>query len=255
VSSSVGGSDPSALASGPAGPRGADAPTAARSGRAGAAADRAFGLVTRVFAVVVLLAVFGVLVVLVRGAWPALRTFGVRFVARKEWNPVTGEFGALAPLYGTVVTSFIALLVGVPVSFGIALVITELAPQWLKRPIGVAIELLAAIPSIIYGMWGLFVFAPAFSAHVQPWLTDHLGPIPLVGALFQGPPMGIGMLTAGLILAIMVIPFMAAVMRDVFETARRRGRSCGRSCCRTRAWASSAASCWASAARWARRWR
>jgi phosphate transport system permease protein len=176
-----------------------------------------FATVTRLFAVLVLCSVFGILLVLVDGAWPALRTFGVRFLASKEWNPVTKEFGALAPLYGTVVTSVIALLVGVPVSFGIALVITELAPAWLKRPIGVAIELLAAIPSIIYGMWGLFEFAPVFG-RAQPWLTAHLGRVPLVGSLFQGPPMGIGMLTAGLILAIMVIPFMAAVMRDVFET-------------------------------------
>jgi phosphate transport system permease protein len=162
--------------------------------------------------------VIGILVTLLHGAWPALRTFGARFLTSKEWNPVTNQFGTLAPLYGTVVTSAIALLVAVPVSFGIALVITELAPRWLKRPIGVAIELLAAIPSIIYGMWGLFVFAPVFAAHVQPWMTDHLGRIPGLGVLFQGPPMGIGMLTAGLILAIMIIPFIAAVMRDVFET-------------------------------------
>ena len=127
------------------------------------------------------------------------------------------DFGALAPLYGTLVTSAIALLIGVPVSFGIALFLTELCPVWLKRPIGIAIELLAAIPSIIYGMWGLFVFAPFFAGHVQPWLTDHLGPGRL-GPLFHGAALGIGMLTAGLILAIMIIPFMAAVMRDVFET-------------------------------------
>ncbi|MES1164864.1 MAG: phosphate ABC transporter permease subunit PstC, partial [Verrucomicrobiota bacterium] len=162
--------------------------------------------------------VVGTLITLVHGSWPALRAFGGHFLTSKEWNPVTNQFGALAPLYGTLVTSAIALVVGVPVSFGIALVITELAPRWLKRPIGVAVELLAAIPSIIYGMWGLFVFAPVFAAHLQPWLTDHIGSWPIVGALFQGPPMGIGMLTAGLILAIMVIPFMAAVMRDVFET-------------------------------------
>jgi phosphate transport system permease protein len=180
--------------------------------------DRAFRGLTQVFAVLVLASVLGMLVTLLKGSWPALRTFGPKFLTSKEWNPVTNQFGALAPLYGTVVTSLIALVVGVPVSFGIALVITELAPAWLKRPIGVAVELLAAIPSIIYGMWGLFVFAPVFSAHLQPWLTEHIGPWPLVGRLFQGPPMGIGMLTAGLILAIMIIPFMAAVMRDVFET-------------------------------------
>ena len=180
--------------------------------------DRFFRGLTQFFAALVLLSVFGMLVTLLTGSWPALKVFGLKFLASKEWNPVTGQFGALAPLYGTVVTSAIALLVGVPVSFGIALVITELAPRWLKRPIGVAIELLAAIPSIIYGMWGLFVFAPVFAAHLQPWLTEHLGTWPIVGRLFEGPPMGIGMLTAGLILAIMIIPFMAAVMRDVFET-------------------------------------
>jgi phosphate transport system permease protein len=180
--------------------------------------DQFFRGLTVLFAVLVLLSVFGMLVTLLVGAWPALKTFGFGFLASKEWNPVTERFGALAPLYGTVITSIIALLVGVPVSFGIALVITELAPRWLKRPIGVAIELLAAIPSIIYGMWGLFVFAPVFSARLQPWLTEHLGSWPILGLLFQGAPMGIGMLTAGLILAIMIIPFMTAVMRDVFET-------------------------------------
>jgi phosphate transport system permease protein len=180
--------------------------------------DRFFRGLTQLFATLVLLSVFGILVTLLTGAWPALKAFGPKFLVSKEWNPVTGQFGALAPLYGTVITSVIALAVGVPVSFGIALVITELAPRWLKRPIGVAIELLAAIPSIIYGMWGLFVFAPVFAAHLQPWLTDHIGSWPVLGLLFEGPPMGIGMLTAGLILAIMIIPFMAAVMRDVFET-------------------------------------
>jgi phosphate transport system permease protein len=180
--------------------------------------DRVFRAITQFCALLVLLSVIGTLITLVHGAWPALRAFGLRFLTSSEWNPVTNQFGALAPVYGTLVTSAIALLVGVPVSFGIALVITELAPRWLKRPIGIAIELLAAIPSIIYGMWGLFVFAPIFADHVQPWLTDHLGAWPIIGPLFQGPPMGIGMLTAGLILAIMIIPFMAAVMRDVFET-------------------------------------
>jgi len=186
--------------------------------QSGAVGDRVFRGVTRFFAAVVLLSVFGMLVTLLVGSLPALKAFGFGFLASKEWNPVTEQFGALAPLFGTVVTSVIALLVGVPVSFGIALVITELAPTWLKRPVGVAIELLAAIPSIIYGMWGLFVFAPVFASTLQPWLTDHLGAWPVVGMLVEGPPMGIGMLTAGLILSIMTIPFMAAVMRDVFET-------------------------------------
>ena len=219
MASSVGASATAAIARGGGGTSGGpEAPAAAAPTTPRSRGDLIFEGVTLLFAALVLFSVLGVLLVLIDGAWPALRTFGARFLARKEWNPVTSEFGALAPLYGTVVTSLIALCVGVPVSFGIALVITELAPRWLKRPIGVAIELLAAIPSIIYGMWGLFVFAPVFAKHVQPWLTARLGPLPAIGALFQGPPMGIGMLTAGLILAIMVIPFMAAVMRDVFET-------------------------------------
>ncbi|MDE2090038.1 MAG: phosphate ABC transporter permease subunit PstC, partial [Gammaproteobacteria bacterium] len=158
-----------------------------------------------------------IIVSLVIGGWPALRTFGLGFLTSTHWNPVTKQFGALVSIFGTLVTSFIAILIGVPVSFGIALFITELAPAWLKRPLGVAIELLAGIPSIIYGMWGLFVFAPFFADHVQPWLSDHLGDWVLLGPLFSGPPMGIGMLTAGLILAIMVIPFISSVMRDVFE--------------------------------------
>ena len=194
------------------------APRVAAGACSQTAGDRFFRGLTLFFALLVLLSVAGMLVTLVAGSWPALKTFGLGFFARRQWNPVTEQFGALAPLYGTVVTSVLALLVGVPVSFGIALVITELAPTWLKRPIGVAIELLAAIPSIIYGMWGLFVFAPAFAAHMQPWLTQHLGSWPILGLLFEGPPMGIGMLTAGLILAIMISPVMAAVMRDVFET-------------------------------------
>jgi phosphate transport system permease protein len=151
------------------------------------------------------------------GAWPALDKFGFGFFSSTEWNPVTEEFGAAVAIFGTLVTSIIALIIAVPVSFGIAIFITELAPLWLKRPIGTAIELLAAIPSIIYGMWGLFVFVPLFADHVQPWVTDHFGEMPLVGSLVQGPPMGIGMFTAGLILAIMILPFITAVMRDVFE--------------------------------------
>jgi phosphate transport system permease protein len=139
------------------------------------------------------------------------------FLVSTAWNPVTENFGALVSIYGTLVTSAIAMLIGIPVSFGIALFITELCPPFLKRPIGTAIELLAAIPSIIYGMWGLFVFAPLFGDYIQPWVTDHLGAMPVVGALFSGPPLGIGILTAGIILAIMVIPFMSAVMRDMFE--------------------------------------
>ncbi|ROT98170.1 phosphate ABC transporter permease subunit PstC [Marinobacter sp. R17] len=193
--------------------------TDTRSGSSGHLADKAFRGLTQFFALLVALSVLGVFVTLLVGAWPALEKYGFfNFLTTNDWNPVTDVYGAVAPIYGTLVTSLLALLIGVPVSFGIALFITELAPVWLKRPIGVAIELLAAVPSIIYGMWGLFVFAPWFSENVQPWMTDNLGGWPLIGSLFQGPPMGIGMFTAGLILAIMIIPFMAAVMRDVFET-------------------------------------
>lgn len=180
-------------------------------------ADRLFRLVTFAFACLVGVSVVGILLSLLAGAWPALKTFGAGFLTSAEWDPVMEHFGALVPLVGTLVTSFIALLIGVPVSFGIALFLTELAPTSLKRPIGTAIELLAAIPSIIYGMWGLFVFAPWFAGGVQPWIVDHLGGLPLIGVLFSGTPMGIGVFTAGLILAIMVIPFISAVMRDVFE--------------------------------------
>lgn len=179
--------------------------------------DAAFRFVTQVFAFVVLLLLAGIILTLITGSWQSITRFGAGFLITSEWNPVTEEFGALVPIVGTLVTSAIALLIGVPVSFGIALFLTELSPVWLRRPIGTAIELLAAIPSIIYGMWGLFVFAPFFADHVQPLLIDVLGPIPLIGVLFQGPPMGIGVLTAGIILAVMVIPFISAVMRDVFE--------------------------------------
>ena len=178
--------------------------------------DAAFRLATQFFAFLVLVLLAGIILTLVAGSWQSITKFGAGFLVSSEWNPVTEEFGALVPIVGTLVTSAIALLIGVPVSFGIALFLTELSPVWLRRPIGTAIELLAAIPSIIYGMWGLFVFAPLFADHVQPLLIEVLGPIPLIGVLFEGPPMGIGVLTAGIILAVMVIPFISAVMRDVF---------------------------------------
>lgn len=180
--------------------------------------DRAFHFTTAVAAALVLVLLGGIIVSLIVGGWDALRTFGFGFLTTAEWNPVTEEYGALIPIYGTLVSSVIALLVAVPISFGIAIFITELAPAWLRRPVGIAIELLAAIPSIIYGMWGLFVLAPVLSMHVQPWLQDLLGDWPVLGPLFQGPPIGIGMLPAGFVLGIMIIPFIAAVMRDVFET-------------------------------------
>src|SRR5713101_7711460 len=179
--------------------------------------DLLFRLATRFFAFLVLILLAGIIVSLLAGSLPALRAFGPGFVTSPQWNPVTEQFGALVPIYGTLVTSFIALLIGVPVSFGIALFLTELSPPWLKRPLGTAIELLAAIPSIIYGMWGLFVLAPLFADYVQPWLINTLGATPVIGALFKGPPQGIGVFTAGFVLAIMVIPFIASVMRDVFE--------------------------------------
>jgi phosphate transport system permease protein len=183
----------------------------------GAKLDKLFRNTTMVFAFLVFVLLFGIIATLFIGSLPALKAFGPAFFTSAEWNPVTIDFGGLVPIYGTFVTALIAMLIGVPVSFGIAIFITELSPNWLKRPIGVAIELLAGIPSIIYGMWGLFVFAPLFADHVQPWINDNLGELPVVGVVFQGPPMGIGMLTAGFILAIMVIPFTASVMRDVFE--------------------------------------
>ena len=179
--------------------------------------DIAFRNITRIFAFGVFVLLVGIVISLLIGSLPAIRAFGLGFLFSSEWNPVTEKFGALVPIIGTLATSIIALLIAIPVSFGIALFLTEMSPRWLKRPLGIAVELLAGIPSIIYGMWGLFVFAPAFADHVEPWLTRHLGSAALIGPLFQGPPMGIGMITAGLILAIMVIPFIASVMRDVFE--------------------------------------
>jgi phosphate transport system permease protein len=184
---------------------------------AGGWQDRVFERVTLGFALFVLATLVAILVALGVAAWPALDKFGLGFFFTNSWNPVTSVFGGLAPIYGTIVTSLIALAIGVPVSFGIALFLTEMAPAALKRPLGTAVELLAAIPSIIYGMWGLFVFAPLFGDHVQPLLNATLGGIPVIGALFQGPPNGIGVLTAGIILSVMIIPFIASVMRDVFE--------------------------------------
>jgi len=180
-------------------------------------ADKAFEWLTRIFAFVVFSLLLAILVSLVIGSQLTLEKYGFSFIWSADWDPVREKFGALVPIYGTVVTSLIAMLIGVPVSFGIAIFLTELSPSWLKRPLGTAIELLAAIPSIIYGMWGLFVFVPLFQAHLQPAIIDSLGNVPFFGALFAGPPIGIGMLTAGLILSIMVIPFITAVMRDVFE--------------------------------------
>ncbi|MFM9835255.1 MAG: phosphate ABC transporter permease subunit PstC [Methylophilaceae bacterium] len=183
----------------------------------GAVLDSLFHHTTKFFAFLVFILLLGIIVTLFIGSWPALKHFGPGFFIHDAWDPVQVNFGGLVPIYGTLVTALIAMLIGVPVSFGIAIFITELSPVWLKRPIGVAIELLAGIPSIIYGMWGLFVFAPIYADHLQPWINDNLGALPLIGQLFQGPPMGIGMFTAAFILSIMVIPFTTSVMRDVFE--------------------------------------
>lgn len=173
---------------------------------------------TRTAALTVLFLLGGVIASLIVGAWPSIKEYGFGFITGTKWNPVTGKFGALPAIYGTLVTSFIAMLIGIPVSLGIAIFITELCPRWLKRPISSAIELLAGVPSIIYGIWGLFVLAPLLQEHVQPLLISLFGPIPLLNIVFAGPPYGIGVLTAGVILSIMVLPYITSVTRDVFET-------------------------------------
>jgi len=178
--------------------------------------DAAFHRLTHAAAFGVLVLLSSIIVALINGSMPALRTFGLGFFISERWNPVTEKFGALAPIYGTLVTSFIAMLIAVPVGFMIAFFLTELCPQWLRRPIGIAIELLAGIPSIIYGIWGLFVFAPVLQGTLQPLLINTLGNAPLIAPLFAGPPYGIGLLTAGLILTIMVLPIITSISRDVF---------------------------------------
>ena len=183
----------------------------------GAIADRIFNVITVGAAWLVLVVLLGAAASMAWGGRLAFETFGLKFITSSNWDAVSGQFGALVPIYGTLVTSAIALIIAVPVSIGIALFLTEIAPRWTRGPIGIAIELLAAIPSIIYGMWGLFVFAPVMAADVEPWVNDHLGQWPVIGPLFSGPPIGIGMLTAGIVLGIMIIPFIAAIARDVFN--------------------------------------
>jgi phosphate transport system permease protein len=180
-------------------------------------ADVAFAWVTRGAALLTLGLLAGIIVSLFVGAAPAIREFGLGFLVSKEWDPVQNRYGGLVMIYGTLMTSFIALLIAVPVSFGIAIFLTELAPGWLKRPLGIAIELLAAVPSIVYGMWGLLVFGPILARFVQQPLQAAFADVPLLGTLVAGPPVGIGILSAGIILAIMIIPFIAATMRDVFD--------------------------------------
>ncbi|WP_241673250.1 phosphate ABC transporter permease subunit PstC [Lacisediminimonas profundi] len=179
--------------------------------------DFVFHKVTLFFAFSVLLVLAGIIVSLVIGSIPAWREFGLGFVTAVEWDPVNDKYGGLIAIVGTLATSLVALAVAFPISFGIAVFLTEICPTWLRRPMGTAVELLAGVPSIIYGMWGLFVFAPFFAETVQPLLANTLGKIPVLGQLFAGPAMGIGILAAGLILAVMIIPFIASVMRDVFE--------------------------------------
>jgi phosphate transport system permease protein len=182
-----------------------------------ARAESIFRGATLAAAVLVLVLLAGIILSLVFGSLPALETFKWGFLTREKWNPVTEQFGAAAPLYGTVVSSLIAMLIAVPISFGIAVFLTETCPRWLRGPISTAIELLASIPSIVFGIWGLFVLAPILQHSVQPWLIEHLGSLPAIGPLFQGPPFGIGLLTAGLVLSVMVLPFITAVMREVFR--------------------------------------
>jgi phosphate transport system permease protein len=180
--------------------------------------DKTFQYLTHATALGVLGLLGCIIFALVIGSLPALRTFGFDFLLTQKWNPVTEQFGALAPIYGTLITSLIAMAIAVPLGLFVAMFLTELCPSWLRRPIGIAVELLAGIPSIIYGIWGLFVFAPFLQAHVQPLLIDSVGEVPILSSLFAGPPYGIGTLTAGLILAIMVLPFITSISRDVFET-------------------------------------
>lgn len=179
--------------------------------------DFLFHKITLVFALSVLAVLTGIIVSLMIGAWPAFKEFGPAFITTVEWDPVNEQYGGLIAIVGTLATSLIALLIAFPVSFGIALFLTEICPARLRRPLGTAVELLAGVPSIIYGMWGLFVFAPLFGDYIQPVLNKTLGQLPLIGMLFKGPMMGIGIMTAGLILAVMIIPFISSVMRDVFE--------------------------------------
>jgi phosphate transport system permease protein len=188
-----------------------------KKARSGPMADRIFGWLAKGAAVGTLCLLFAILISLTISAWPAISAYGFSFLTSTVWDPVQNEYGGLVMIYGTLATSFIALLIAVPVSFGIALFLTELSPAWLKRPLGTAIELLAAVPSIVYGMWGLLVFGPVLATYVQQPLQAAFDGVPYLGAFVSGPPVGIGILSAGIILAIMIIPFIAAVMRDVFE--------------------------------------
>jgi phosphate transport system permease protein len=192
-------------------------PPPVKTARSGPMADLIFAWAAKAAAIFTLAMLVAILVSLTISAWPAIDKFGLGFLTSKTWDPVKNEYGGLVMIYGTIMTSIVALIIAVPVSFGIALFLTEMSPAWLKRPLGTAIELLAAVPSIVYGMWGLLVFSPILSTYVQQPLQAAFKGVPFLGELFSGPPVGIGILSAGIILAIMVIPFIAAVMRDVFE--------------------------------------
>ncbi len=189
--------------------------TASRGANLG---DFVFASLTRIAGVFVLVLLGAIIVTLFIGGLPAFEKFGVGFLTSTDWDPVQEVYGAAVPVFGTVVTAVLALIVSVPLAFGIAFYLTELAPQWLRRPVGTAIELLAAVPSIIYGMWGFFVIVPIMAQYIQPAVIDSVGELPLIGPLFGGPAFGTGILTAALILAVMIIPFIAATMRDVFLT-------------------------------------
>ena len=191
-------------------------------GRTDARNDKIFRIAITLVAIFVLFSLTAAAFSMLWGGRSVLASQGLSFFTSSDWNPVENKYGALVPIYGTLVTALIAMLIAVPVSFGIAFFLTEVAPRWLRTPIGTAIELLAGIPSIIYGMWGFFVLMPVMREHVNPWLTDHVGTWPVIGPLFQGPPIGAGMLTAGIVLSIMVIPFVSSVMRDVFLTVPGR---------------------------------
>jgi phosphate transport system permease protein len=179
--------------------------------------DKLVYVIAAFFAICLLVVAGSIIYELYISSIPSIQAFGAKFLVSTEWDPVKEQFGAFIPIYGTIVTAFIALFIAVPISFGIAFFLTELAPRFLRQPFRILVELLAGIPSIIYGMWGLFVLAPLMSEYIQPWMIEYLGALPIVGFLFQGAPLGIGILTAGIVLSIMIIPFIASVMRDVFE--------------------------------------
>lgn len=184
--------------------------------------DSLFRYLVTLAGILVVAALGGAAFTMLYGGKEAFATFGLSFITSEVWDPAALVFGALAPIYGTIITSLLALLFAVPISFGIAVFLTEVSPTWLRSPLAMAIELLAGIPSIIYGMWGLFILVPLLGEHAYPWINDNLGQLPVIGPWFQGPPIGLGLLTAGIVLAVMIIPFISSVMREVFLTVPSR---------------------------------